>query len=452
MNAEIWKKIEDFDLDAAKGEYDFSIRLASENAWTKAFTRDAILEYKKFMYLAATENGMVSPSEIVDVVWHQHLIFTQSYQKFCDILGKTIQHIPSTHHQEEAEKFREAQDFTKTVYQKNFGEAPPEIWKAKSMIGSLPLKNAKTDFALLFILISLVSIMLFFPMLYFFKPLIITINNPDFIIFYSVFFAGVLLATHFLTNSAMQNIIKKISPNSFIFKLEPYELIYLQKQHRSHVINGTLSELISNSSISVDKNGNLKAARSIFIHSKEQWQVMQALKYSKISTYSTVYQYAFNKPVFKNIAQSMNLIKKSLQNSLEFQRIFLFIIPALILSLNVGFIRIYTGIERGRPITQIIIAMMVFTGLVIFFLIKKSRQLTSSAIPNFYKTTILPKNHKDLDWQWAYFIYGSSVLATSFMPVYKKPSPDQSSGGCSSSSNSSCGGASCGSCGGCGGS
>ena len=52
---------------------------------------EAIEEYKKFMYLAATSNQMVSPSEIVDIVWHQHLIFTQSYKEFCDILGKKIE-------------------------------------------------------------------------------------------------------------------------------------------------------------------------------------------------------------------------------------------------------------------------------------------------------------------------------------------------------------------------
>ena len=91
MNTQLWNEIEKFDLDNPNDEYGFSTRLAFENSWTIYFTKMAILEYKKFMYLAATSNEMVSPSEIVDIVWHQHLIFTQSYKEFCDILGKKIE-------------------------------------------------------------------------------------------------------------------------------------------------------------------------------------------------------------------------------------------------------------------------------------------------------------------------------------------------------------------------
>ena len=91
MNQELWKNIEAFDLDDPPAEYGFSIRLAHENFWTREFTTQAIVEYKKFMFLAATSDFMVSPSAIVDTVWHQHLIFTQSYQDFCTVLGKHIQ-------------------------------------------------------------------------------------------------------------------------------------------------------------------------------------------------------------------------------------------------------------------------------------------------------------------------------------------------------------------------
>jgi hypothetical protein len=71
-------------------EYGFSSRLAKENYWSKNFAKKTILEYKKFMYLAAMSDMMVSPSEIIDVVWHEHLIFTQSYKEFCDLLGRQI--------------------------------------------------------------------------------------------------------------------------------------------------------------------------------------------------------------------------------------------------------------------------------------------------------------------------------------------------------------------------
>ena len=95
MNTALWKQIEAFDLEQPFSEYGFALRLAKENYWTSSFTSKAIREYKKFMYLAATSDAMVSPSRVVDAVWHQHLTFTQSYGELCAILGKTVQHIPS---------------------------------------------------------------------------------------------------------------------------------------------------------------------------------------------------------------------------------------------------------------------------------------------------------------------------------------------------------------------
>jgi hypothetical protein len=97
MNKELWYKIQQFEFDSQVVEYGFVTRLANENYWTKDFTEQAIVEYKKFMYLVVTSEFMVSPSEIVDTVWHQHLIFTQSCQDFCALIGKQIQHIPSTY-------------------------------------------------------------------------------------------------------------------------------------------------------------------------------------------------------------------------------------------------------------------------------------------------------------------------------------------------------------------
>src|SRR5688572_11622441 len=119
---ESFKKILAFDFDQPLSEYGFSTRLARENYWTLDSTQKAILEYKKFMYLAATSPNMVAPSKAVDVVWHQHLVFTQSYTDFCALLGKTIQHIPSTKNRFEEDKFRQAKLRTLELYKAEFGK------------------------------------------------------------------------------------------------------------------------------------------------------------------------------------------------------------------------------------------------------------------------------------------------------------------------------------------
>ena len=132
MNSELLNKVLNFNLDNQEGEYSFSIRLAHENAWTINFTNEAIIEYKKFMYLAAVSNAMVSPSEIIDVVWHQHLIYTESYSEFCILLGKQIQHIPSTHLPSEKNKYKLAKERTLQLYHNEFGPAPLQYWNYKN--------------------------------------------------------------------------------------------------------------------------------------------------------------------------------------------------------------------------------------------------------------------------------------------------------------------------------
>lgn len=143
MNTILWNEVLAYDFDQPLSEYGFSTRLAKENYWTQAFTQKAILEYKKFMYLAATHDAMVSPSEIVDVVWHQHLVFTQSYADFGKLLGKVVQHIPSTHNRQDAARFKQAKERTHQLYKNNFGEPPSDVWEYATMQGALQLPKAK---------------------------------------------------------------------------------------------------------------------------------------------------------------------------------------------------------------------------------------------------------------------------------------------------------------------
>ena len=139
MDNILWKKVEAYNFDFPISEYGFSTRLAYENNWTINYTQKLILDYKKFMFLAATSNVMVSPSAVIDIVWHQHLIFTQLYNDFCDVLGKRIEHIPSTHNKAEKEKFKEAKEATLVLYETTFGKQPEEFWGCENLAETLLL-------------------------------------------------------------------------------------------------------------------------------------------------------------------------------------------------------------------------------------------------------------------------------------------------------------------------
>jgi hypothetical protein len=92
----------------------------------------AIVEYKRFLALKkALPNLEISPSPLVDKVWHMHILDTRRYMKDCDyIFGSYMHHSPSfdldeDERHEMAERFRT----TLEAYEKVFGiPAPEDIW------------------------------------------------------------------------------------------------------------------------------------------------------------------------------------------------------------------------------------------------------------------------------------------------------------------------------------
>ncbi|MGE8556328.1 MAG: glycine-rich domain-containing protein [Chryseobacterium jejuense] len=127
----LWNRIQGFSLDASDADFPFSKKLAKEENWSLEFTRKAIEEYKKFVYLCCILPKGASPSETVDKVWHLHLIYTQSYwEDFCpNVLKRPLHHHPSKGGFNE--KLKHQNWFTDTLksYRDIFqSEAPEDIW------------------------------------------------------------------------------------------------------------------------------------------------------------------------------------------------------------------------------------------------------------------------------------------------------------------------------------
>ncbi len=127
----LWQAINAYDVDAADVALPFSRRLARDNGWSAEFTRRAIDEYKRFIYLACVSGRTVTPSEEVDGVWHMHLIYTRDYwDRFCgEILRRPIHHSPTQGGQGEADRHRRCYRQTLELYRTEFGTEPPEaMW------------------------------------------------------------------------------------------------------------------------------------------------------------------------------------------------------------------------------------------------------------------------------------------------------------------------------------
>ncbi|AZA75102.1 glycine-rich domain-containing protein [Chryseobacterium indoltheticum] len=453
MNKDLWEKIELFDFDHPPSEYDFTLRLAHENYWTQNFTKQAILEYKKFMYLAAVSDMMVSPSEIVDTVWHQHLIFTKSYSEFCTILEKQIQHIPSTHNKEDFQKFKLAKERTAKLYETHFGKQPESIWDHANPYESLNLKKSNFKLRTSLIVGIIAFIVLSFPLYFLLKPLYFNIKNPDFIFLFLGLIIISFVVLEWYNRRKFAQAIRLFDKDSFVFDLQPYELIYLKDRNISSVVNGTVNELIDNGSIKINEDQTISTNKLTFIQSREHQQVIDLLKDLGKTSYPIFLIQLITKPAFSNIIKSMDEVKKYFIRSKVFSNLFVLNFIVFLSLIMFGFLRIVTGILRDKPVLLISFAVVILIFMMIGYLLKLTNSFTSKILPDLYKTAILPKKNTNNDWQWSYFLMGTAVLTTSFVPLTAKSTYDGSGGGCgtSSSSDSSCGGSSCSSCGGCGG-
>lgn len=456
LDTGLWDSISRFDIDSPISEYGFSTRLAKENIWTKQFTDSAILEYKKFMYLAATSDLMVSPSGIVDTVWHQHLIFTQSYTDLCNILGKQVQHIPSTHNKKEYEKFRLAKERTTKRYQEVFGDQPKDIWDYDNMYDSLELPKARLKIRGVVLLGILLFIAALIPSYRLLRPVYVQIDNPDFLVIYIAVTVLAFVALHVFNKNYLSKTLKRFQSYSFIFKLHSSELLYLKSQKLADIVHGTVSGLVDKKAIVVRAGNTLEINSDVIAETPEEHLVLDSLETSGVTTYPELLKLLVTKPLFMNVESSMKALKKFYVKSRSFAFLFYINFITLMLLLMGGMVRLFTGLLRDKPVILIVMVLFLLTAVILGTLWELTSTFTKNTLPDHYKKEILPAAPYSNNFEWQFFLLGTAALSASFIPIvkqYDKTTGEAYSYSDSSSSDSSCSssGSSCSSCGGCGG-
>lgn len=98
--------------------------------WKLQESELAITEYKKFLVLAYESKVEVTPSFVVDEVWHHHILHTKAYAEFCGRMGKFLHHNPGGPAQPKEEaRFAYQYEITLSAYREMFGvEAPETVW------------------------------------------------------------------------------------------------------------------------------------------------------------------------------------------------------------------------------------------------------------------------------------------------------------------------------------
>ena len=130
----------------------FANKIMKKHHIPRAFTFRAIEEYKKFVYLGVISDFIVTPSKYIDLIWHEHLLFSKAYREFCsDVINYQFDHQPELVAMEDQTELYTIQYLeTLDLYRSEFGMEPPEnIWGTpkfnKERIGSAKKKSKKKN-------------------------------------------------------------------------------------------------------------------------------------------------------------------------------------------------------------------------------------------------------------------------------------------------------------------
>jgi hypothetical protein len=98
--------------------------------WSPQYANEVFNEYEKFLYLRS-KNSNVSPSNDIDIVWHQHILNTEHYRNYCNTkFGKFIDHNPVDSFDQD--KRQQRLKTTITDYTTKFGIPTSTVWSANN--------------------------------------------------------------------------------------------------------------------------------------------------------------------------------------------------------------------------------------------------------------------------------------------------------------------------------
>jgi hypothetical protein len=166
---ELWLRLRDYHFDhlVPKGLWNniqarfsgvdastkaFANKIATKYKWENGFALRAVWEYKKFVYLGVTSNFNVTPSKVIDQVWHQHILFSRAYRKFCaDVIEYEFDHHPELlPFDDQTSIYNTQYGDTLDLYKKEFNQTPPaDIWGVpkfdkKEVATAAALENSQT--------------------------------------------------------------------------------------------------------------------------------------------------------------------------------------------------------------------------------------------------------------------------------------------------------------------
>lgn len=102
----------------------------------KAEVQPLLVEVLRFLFLIGTTNQKLTPSHVVDMAWHELILCTRLYHRFCEEHFKRfIHHHPGGKESSNQEQFQ----LTHKLYRELIGVPPEQFW------GKNPTADNRSD-------------------------------------------------------------------------------------------------------------------------------------------------------------------------------------------------------------------------------------------------------------------------------------------------------------------
>ncbi len=350
---ELWQKIQAFAFDEPYSNFPFSKKLAKENNWSSGFTKAAIEEYRKFIYLCCISPTGASPSDTVDIVWHLHLTYTQNYwASFCkNTLQKDIHHQPSKGGVGENNKHIDWYKNTLQLYEEVFSYgAPLDIWPKINVVQEsidAPLYN-KSLFdktAILFV----ASTMLFVVATGLFKS-----SGPSFLGLYAVLCTAALVVAFLLSTHKKQQ-LEKIVAENFPADFNTFQAAYfIYGPHKGY--QTALIDLLKRGIIDCSGN-NFRLNGYIPANTTEEINPLIKPLATKISVgVDFTYLEGLELMDIDAVAQPSFEKLRQLSKKVDFQK---FVVPGIILLIGVA--RLFQGMANYKPVSYLVLEIGLFS-------------------------------------------------------------------------------------------
>lgn len=103
----------------------YLVELINEKISSDFSSEELLKEVLKFLHLIAESGQKLTPSILIDDVWHEMILFTKFYSTFCNKhFGRFIHHHPGGKDEENRNNYRK----TIQLYVLTFGKPEPLIW------------------------------------------------------------------------------------------------------------------------------------------------------------------------------------------------------------------------------------------------------------------------------------------------------------------------------------